>query len=371
MKLSMYLNAHSSHQEGLCNAFYDIFGDNFKLVLFGKLPQYRIDAGFEDLSEKYPYCVVLPSDLDEREKALNDVISWSDIGIVGAAPSYIFDRFIAQNKKCFLFSERFYKKGTWRRFYPPTLKAVKRRYRNNSNFSVLCASAFLPYDLKLSGYKGECLQWGYFPQIAKKEYASRYNEKVKLLWIGRLIGLKHVETYIKLAKRLKNENLPCEFTLVGYGEEKEKTLQSIKDNGLEDIITFHDAVPPHEVHNIMREHDIFIATSDYHEGWGVVINESLTTGCVVVASSAMGAVSFLVEDGYNGFSCAWNDDEAYYQAVKKLIENEELRKEMSKNAYNSMVERFSPQVAADRFCRYMNGERFETGICSTAPIRKK
>ncbi|WP_353939447.1 glycosyltransferase family 4 protein [uncultured Bifidobacterium sp.] len=125
------------------------------------------------------------------------------------------------------------------------------------------------------------------------------------------------------------------------------------------------------MHRMMSRADIFLSTSDYNEGWGVVINESMRQGCAVVASSAMGAVPFMIKDGINGFACRWNDFDKFYDCVKRLINDRQLYTQISYNAMKTIEDEYSPDVAADRFCRYCAGERFREGICSPAKIRKK
>lgn len=371
MKLAIFLDVLSTHQEGLCNAFYDRLGNDFKTVLFGKLPQYRIDAGFTDLSDKYSYTVVLPEDKVVRNELLKDVVNWADVGIVGGVTDRIFDSFLAQGKKCFLFSERFYKKGTWRCIIPSTLKSVRRRIREDNNFAVLCASAFLPYDLRISGYKGKMLQWGYFPNIEIDSYNRGGGTPISILWTGRFIKWKHPETCIRIAEKLKRDDIEYRLTIVGYGELKDNLLKMISDKGLVGYVDLKDAMPPQEIHKLMGLSDIFLATSDYHEGWGVVVNEAMTAGCTVVASSAMGAVPFMIRDGENGFSCRWNDYNKYYSCVKQLIEDSDLRNLVSQNAIATMTTQYSPSNAVDCFCRYLEGEQFASGIMSEAEVRKR
>ena len=65
----------------------------------------------------------------------------------------------------------------------------------------------------------------------------------------------------------------------------------------------------------MAKSDIFIFTSDKNEGWGVVLNEAMSSACAVVANKAIGSVPFLIKDGLNGFTYStiikeWNANQA-------------------------------------------------------------
>ena len=372
MKLVLFIDTLSSHQEGLCNAFYHRLGEDFKAVFLGKIADFRKAANFEDLSGKYQYAHDISSlTSDDQEKQIDEFVNWADVGIVGGVSSAIIDKLLVQDKKVFLFSERFYKKGTWRHLIPTTLKKVRERFRNNPNFEVLCASAYLPYDLKISGYKGKTLQWGYFPQVYADTPNKNSDKTVSILWAGRLIPWKHPETCILLAERLAKANVDFRLTMVGYGDMKSELQDLIRKKDLSQYVEMKDALPPQEVHRLMCEADIYLATSDYNEGWGVVVNEAMTAGCALVASSAMGSVPYMIKNRDNGFVCDWDDIDGFYNATKLLIENADLRNVISRRAVETMKDDYSPETAADRFCRYFEGEVFTEGVCSTSVFRKE
>ena len=71
----------------------------------------------------------------------------------------------------------------------------------------------------------------------------------------------------------------------------------------------------------MRNHDIFIFTSDRQEGWGAVLNEAMDSGSTVVASDAIGSSPFLIKDGQNGFLFKSENHKSLYQKVAYLIDN--------------------------------------------------
>lgn len=365
MKLAFFLNNISYHQEGLCNAFYKELGSDFRAVVFSELPAVRAEMGFEDMNKKYPY-IVRAYESDSPEEIIRKTVEWSDAGIVGSAPSYIFDLFLNQNKKVFLYSERFLKKGLWRRFIPSTRKQIKLRFRNNPNFEVLCASSYLPLDLRLCGYTGNCLQWGYFPDLPDFKYREKNNKKLSILWAARYIDWKHPEIPVLLAKRLSSAGYDFKLDMYGSvsGSIKEKTKKLVSKYKLEEFVSVHGSVTPNEIHKLMQDADIFLATSDYREGWGATVNESMASGCALVASNAIGSAGFTVKNGYNGLLYDWNDIDDLFGKVKSLFDNSELRHTLSKNAIEFMQNEYSPETAAKRFISYLHGETYVSGICS-------
>ena len=74
----------------------------------------------------------------------------------------------------------------------------------------------------------------------------------------------------------------------------------IRSKGVEDCVEMLGAMSPDEVRAYMERADVFLFTSDFNEGWGAVLNESMNSGCAVVASHAIGSVPFLIKDGVNG-----------------------------------------------------------------------
>lgn len=376
MKLTFFSSVLGYHQEGLCNAFYNLLGDDFNFVAYGDLPDYRKEAGFQNLADIYPY--VVKAYTPEGKTVADDLLKSSDVAIIGAADNNIIKTCVENGVQTYMFSERFFKKGAWRAFIPYTRKKVKARaagYKQD-NFKVLCASAYLPYDLALCGWKGKAFKWGYFPEL--KEYdtsdilakKAAQNETVNILWAARFIELKHPEKALQLAKHLKEKHFDFHLNIIGYGElEKEMQNEASRCN-LEEYVSFLGKKTAPEVREAMENADIFLMTSDYHEGWGVVINESLSCGCAVIADEAPGATNYLIQNGINGFT--YRDDiTKLYPVIEKLITDEPFRKQIQLNAYEFMINNASPQVVAKRFvemCR--DGKSFADGFCSEAPIIK-
>lgn len=376
-KLAMFMSVLSYHQEGLCNALYRRLGDDFVLVLFSKeLPGYRSETKFSNKNNQYPY-IVRAYEHANTVEFVQQIVDCVDVGIVGSAPSYILDLFIRQQKTVFLYSERFFKKGTWRRFIPTTRRKVLDRCRNSEYFKVLAASAFLPYDLCLVKNKAQCLKWGYFPdltELVKSERAVREKNAVSILWVARFLDWKHPESMLCLAEYLREKGIDSHIRMVGGGDAKLKArmIDMINRKKLHDYIEIaSEPLPPQEIQKCMLQTDIFVATSDYGEGWGVIINESMAAGCAVVASSAMGAARMLIRHEENGYLYRWNDMKALCATVEQLCKDKALRERIGHAAKCSIRDDYNADIAAERLIGYLHGERFETGICSTCDIVKK
>ena len=213
----------------------------------------------------------------------------------------------------------------------------------------------------LLGYPTDkCFRWGYFPHVER--YAQddvlaekRAHTKVVIFWAARLIPLKHPEILISLAEKLNAEAFEYELHIAGSGSEENKILSELEKNGLLNKVKMLGTLTPEETRAQMLRSDIFLFTSDYHEGWGAVVNEAMNAGCAVVACEAAGSVPFLIQDGINGFSYAYGDKKKLHNCVKKLIMNRDLRLEMGMNAHKTISVLWNAENAAEKFLKLANG----------------
>ena len=205
----------------------------------------------------------------------------------------------------------------------------------------------------------------------KKESSSR---GVSILWTGRLIRLKHAEAAVYVAERLKREGVRFEMNIIGTGTLESKLKELIQRKGLDDSVHMLGSMPPENVRDYMERADIFLFTSDRGEGWGAVLNESMSSGCAVVADSNIGSVPYLIQDGVNGFIYKSRDYKHLYEKVLLLINNPSMRESLGRKAFLSMKETWNGVNAAKSLlllCEaLLKGEDtpIKEGPCSHAPL---
>ena len=101
----------------------------------------------------------------------------------------------------------------------------------------------------------------------------------------------------------------------------------------------------------MEASSLFLFTSTKGEGWGAVLNEAMNSCCAVLASHAPGSSPFLVEDGVNGV--LYKNDSLKDMTVKaaRLLADPDLCAEYGKKACESIMDKWNPSSAAERFVR--------------------
>ena len=203
--------------------------------------------------------------------------------------------------------------------------------------------------------------------MANKQPAS-------ILWVARLIEWKHPDASIRVAERLRNDGYRFKLNLIGSGVMAQEIGQSIRDKGLTDCVEMLGAMKPEQVREHMEKAEIFLFTSDFNEGWGAVLNESMNSGCAVVASHAIGSVPFLIRDGVNGLIYKNGDIDDLYDKVKYLLDNPEKRMEIGRQAYKTLKEEWNAENAAHRFLKIVKAiqsgnphpDLYTDGPCSKA-----
>lgn len=379
MKLVFITSTFDHYHLPSCEEAYRQLGEDFTFISTVPMPDSMLKLGFTDFSQKCPYVL----NAWENEKNLQEaqkLCDTADVVIIGAASLNFVEKRLKENKLTFSFTERLFKKGIISLFKPSNAVTLYNKYtkfRNNSNYYVLCSGYYAAEDFSILGMKQDkLLRWGYFSAV--KDLAREYNNEVlTILWTGRFVELKHPDYALEVAKKLKQKNINFQMNFIGMGPMQEEMQKYIDDNKLNDNVKILGSMPTEEVQKYMEKADISLFTSDKREGWGAVVNEAMTGGCAVVASDAAGSSKCLIDNGVTGFVYHHPNKEELFECVLTLAENKELRQEIGINANRSMAEKWNGTVGMARLLdmsRAIIENRdlpiFEDGPCSVANIRR-
>lgn len=362
MKIAFVSNYLNHHAYPLCDEFIKQ-ADCFVFISTEKNNfqgyQYRINAPFViDYSSSIEKCVSIIKDFD--------------IIIFGSCPNELIKIRSETKKLYYIYTERFLKKGLWRRFIPSTYKKIKDRILSfkNDNMFVLCAGAYVSKELKILNFPtNKCIKWGYFPELYTYDNADklvRNKEKNTFLWCGRFLDWKHPEIVLKLAKKLSNTGIKFRITMIGDGPEKNKVVHLAKKMKLDKYIFFFDSMDHRQIRKQMEASMFYLFTSDYNEGWGAVLNESMNSGCVVFASEKAGSTPFLINDGINGYVFKNPSINSLYKQVSKVIKEDKSLFSLQKEAYSTIAEKWNAEEAVKRILMFSNSCFVEkdNGPCS-------
>lgn len=161
---------------------------------------------------------------------------------------------------------------------------------------------------------------------------AKEKETYHITTVGRLTGRtkrQHllIEAFAGLANDFPNWNVE----IWGNCEDKRyyrRLLQMISENHLENRVFLRGTKK--EMKSVWEITDIF-AFPSHHEGFGLALAEALSEGIPAVGYKSCPAVNEIIQDKVNGFLV---DDgaEPLQEALRKLMEDKELRVQFGKNA---------------------------------------
>lgn len=377
MKIVFVSNYFNHHQKPLSDALYRLTGGEFVFISTTEMREERRLLGYSD-DDTSGY-VLLSYMNEENKKLAQMMIDGADVVIAGSAPEKMLKNRIKSGKTVFRYSERLHKSEPEPLKYLPRLILRNIQNPRNKPIYLLCAGAYTYADYRKYGlFRDRAYKWGYFPEVRKHDIEKLISKKQpnSILWCGRFLDWKHPDDVIKAARRLKDEGYCFSLKMIGRGEAEDKIADTVTEYGLSDCVELIGSLPHERVREYMEKAQIYLFTSDRREGWGAVLNESMNSGCAVVASHAAGAVPYLIENGKNGSVYRSGDADMLCEKIKELLDDAEKRAKYGKNAYETVVNTWNAETAAERFMELasnLSGSAksfvdYESGPCSRAEI---
>lgn len=380
MTIVFFSNYINHHQVNVAEEFYRLTGGNYYFIETTPVPEFRKKLGYPDFSSK-PYVVQAWKNERAMQYAERLCVE-ADVALFGGATVL---RFLVKRAKTgkisFEVTERWLKRGFVNILSPRLLKNIWYYHTLFKYKPVykLCSSAFGAADqYKLFSYKNKCYKWGYFTKVDNEFEVETLKQDVStsgstvLMWCARFLKWKHPELPIKMAARLKAKGYKFILNMYGSGEEYDNSVALAKELNVDDVVKFCGNVPNEQILEAMRHHEIFLFTSDKNEGWGAVANESMSNGCVLVGSDAIGSVPFLLKDGENGCIFKSCNLDSLTEKVEWLLNNPKERYRLAVNGYNTMKNVWSPANAAKNLLQLVDDIKNERdcsineGPCSKA-----
>jgi glycosyltransferase involved in cell wall biosynthesis len=247
-----------------------------------------------------------------------DVVIFHDAGII----SFLCLRLIKRGKihiPCYvyehddvfsIYNKRTFKTRLYKEIFIHTLKMSD---------GILCISKFVisqgqklfPNKKSFLVYNGIDLKNFKPSKLLKKE-----NKMIEILFVGRIIKDKGLETLVKCLAEMKNE-ISFHLKIVGGGDDEETIKQLIDLYRLNDEIEIKDPTP--NVVQYYQKADFFVHPAIWNEGFGITLVEALACGVPCIGPRS-GAIPEIIEDGKNGFLYDSKSETGLKEALRKAFE---------------------------------------------------
>ncbi|MFW6104955.1 MAG: glycosyltransferase family 4 protein [Chloroflexota bacterium] len=164
-----------------------------------------------------------------------------------------------------------------------------------------------------------------------------------LLFVGEIRARKGIDFLIKSFRAIEQRAPGTKLYIIGKSSHP-KLLDSVQANEKNEKIVYLGTKD--NVDEYMRGCDVFVFPS-YAESFGLVICEAQACGKPIVAFNTT-AVPEVVEDNFSGFLVKKNDLDTFVDKVCLLLENDELRENMGRNAKQFMG-KFNWEKSAEEY----------------------
>lgn len=211
----------------------------------------------------------------------------------------------------------------------------------HSTFFADCAFAADP-----ENFINRCF---YIPYGVKqlKEYPSKDEGKLNLVFLGRLEDSKGVLLLYDINKTLEKEGVAVNWNIIGKGSLKKQLHEQWQTHS---NITFYEPDTTEEVFNVLKKQDIFIFPTIY-EGTPVSLLEAISCGVVTIVSDLPGGIRDIVKEGI-GYRCELNNVRAFAEHIITLDSDRTVLYKMQQNCYNLAQNNFDIEKNADNYFRF-------------------
>lgn len=155
--------------------------------------------------------------------------------------------------------------------------------------------------------------------------------------VGEFTKNKGQEYLIEAVKKFTIHNSQFIIFIIGWGEDKQKLEEKIKELGLEDKVFLIEGVSPATPY--LKAFDIFILPS-LKEGLPYTLLEAGLAGLPII-STDVGGIPEIIENEKTGLLIKPADAHALASAIKKLLEDKNLAEKLAGNLRQRIILEFS------------------------------
>lgn len=236
-------------------------------------------------------------------------------------------------------------------------KFISRKIGKHIKFILAMGEVGVKSYIKSGFLEDKVFEWGYFVDFKKyNKNKIDQNTKPNILFVGRIDNNKNL---LPLIKKMHNfENYFNSFNVIGTGPLKNELNVLIYDRPK---FNFIGKVDNSKVYEYMAQADLVILPSLY-DGWGAVVNESLSVGTPVLCSKNCGAETLI---GGNRGAVFHNINFDYDVIFKKIISELPLKIEEREEIINWVKLSISANSAVEYLEKII---RYNQGSLSIKPI---
>nr|WP_238336960.1 glycosyltransferase family 4 protein [Carnobacterium inhibens] len=160
------------------------------------------------------------------------------------------------------------------------------------------------------------------------------NNKVKLLFVGRLVESKGIENLIEVLPMLNRNDF--ELNVIGEGYLLNDLIKKVQLLGLQNKVFFRGYLEGEALLKYYRESNIFILPS-LSEPYGLVMLEAMCNSLSIICSDYVDSHPDLIEHNLNGLIYNPLDNLDFEKKINYLLNNKGLIEKMGNESYKKAL----------------------------------
>ncbi len=151
-----------------------------------------------------------------------------------------------------------------------------------------------------------------------------------ILFASKLTSRKRPADLLLAYESLRASGVAAALVYIGDGSERGDLEREVREKAIPDVhfVGFKNQT---ELPRYLAASNVFVLPST-DEPWGLIINEAMCAGLPVITTTEVGAAADLVQDGHTGFAYSAGCVDELAAALRKVLENEDLRRQLGSAA---------------------------------------
>lgn len=353
MQIVFWQNTPSIHQEPLLSALSNLGVDVFQYYE-SELPEERLNMGWNVRESSFSTKLIssiTPSGVRELHAHAYHV--FSGFGGFPAVRAMLNSIYKDSPRRCLIFAERPDPRGVAGHLRKLIYKSYSYWF---SKIHGVLAAGSMAYFQPI--WRNRSFPFSYFVRPPEIEPVQLANRRFRFIFIGSLCERKNVAQMVNVFPSFKEE---ADLVLIGNGPLEGELKNQVAQLDLQRQVHFRGSVPNHGIHRELAQADALVLPS-FHDGYGVVVNEALQSGCRVACSTACGSSEYLVhfKDGWATFDP--HDSTELHSAMAALLENGTVQHQERKRRQREAVI-LHPEHGARSLLRIINAPESLVNRC--------
>ena len=196
-------------------------------------------------------------------------------------------------------------------------------------------------NIVLSGFLARVFEKHHLPytiipniiELDESHFRQRETVRPKFICVRSHEELYNIPCILRAFKKVQTHNPEASLTLVGAGSQHESLIQQVETMGLKNVV-FTGRVSNEQIYDYLGQADVMLSAPKI-DNMPVSLIEAMNAGLLVI-SSRVGGVPYMIEDGKNGLLFESDNDADLAEKMIWVVEHPEDSHDIVVQAFQSV-----------------------------------